>query len=360
MKIAREDLTRLTAACARIADSKHAVPAYRMTRLSGTEGVLTLAATDGEYWLTLHAPCDGDLPPILAPASRLAETVAKLTADTLDLAQEADSLIIKAKGSRRKMAVLPADSFPVPPVDEVEPIALDAARLIEGLAFCAPWASNDTTTQAYLCGVNLGNRDGRLFLAATDGQAVVEFDYGETPATLTATVPTGFVVEAGKFGLIGDVTLGIGERKVSLSWPEGELLAPRIEQAFADYRRIVPNSVPTGLTAPAGDIATAVAGVRGFGGDGGKFGAPIRIEATQGDVEFSAHSAEGEASDTLACNIVDDIPPVFGVSSAYLERAMRGFGNCEVTIGVTSATTPLLITSAALPDRLAVIMPRRI
>lgn len=218
MKLATEDFARITAACARIADERHAVPAFRNVHLSASDGMLTAMASNGEYWLTLRAPCDGDLPTILAPAGKLSDAVGKLVADNVDVTVDDAALHIKAKGSKRKLQAMASDAFPQPDVDRGESLAVDVARLLECFAFCVPFA-NDDQTQPSLNGVHLSVRDGQLRAAATDGNAVVECVYGDAADIEPATVPTGFATEIGKLGIATDAMLVFSERKVRIECP---------------------------------------------------------------------------------------------------------------------------------------------
>lgn len=359
MKIATEDFARMASACARIADGKHAVPAFRNVRLQAVDGRLTATASNGEYWLTLHSPCEGDLAPTLAPADKLADAVAKMKADTLDVDLDGSSLTIKAKGSRRKLQVAAGDTFPaLEPFDGTR-LSINAKRLVECFAFAGPFADTDVKTRANMCGINMQSRDGKLCLAATDGSAIAAIEYGEAQEIASATVPVTFAREADKLGMAGEAAMLIGGRKVALQWPEGELVAPLVEGRFPDYMKAVPVNPPISITAQADDLASAAIGVKGFGIATGKFGAGLVIAPDEVGVTIQARTGEGEAVDSVAADIVGDAPP-FGLSSTYVERACRAFASERLSLLIVDAINPIIARVGEDMDRFVIIVPRRI
>jgi len=359
MKIATEDFARMASACARIADAKNPVPAFRNVLLSATDGRLTVTASNGEYWLTLHSPCEGDLAPTLAPADKLADAAGKMKADTLDIDLDGSALTIKAKGSRRKLQVSAGDAFPALERFDGTCLLIDAKRLVECFAFAGPFADTDAKTRANMCGINLQSRDGKLCLAATDGDAIAMIEYGEAPDIEPVTVPVTFAREAERLGMGDSTTLLIGKRKVALQWPEGELVAPLVEGKFPAYMQAVPIDPPIAVTAQADDLASAASGTKGFGNAAGKFGAALAISPDDSGVTIQARTGEGEAVDTVAADVTGNLPP-FGLSSAYLERTCKAFAGERLSLLITEAVKPILARVGDGMDRFAIIMPRRI
>lgn len=348
MKIATEDFNRLASAAASVADDKAPNPIARMVRLEAIDGALTARATDMAYWLSLRAPCDGGLAPVLVSASKLADVVGKLKADTIEVAIDADGLHIKAKGSKRKLAVHPSDAFPMLPPVGGEPMTLDGGRFKECLAFCMPFADPGRTPYD---GVNLS---GNAF-AATDGKTMARIEYGKGLDAQSAIFPVALIKAIDKIAPDGELTVRVDRTKASVAWAEGELSGPMIEGTFPDVSRIVPTDADATVTVPTPLLAGAVASVRALGD--GRACIALSIEAS--GLTVAARSADGEATDNIPCTVAGD-DRIVGVNAAYLDRVCKGFGKSDLIIGVRGESDAMKFTSDEHADRLAVVMPMRI
>ena len=358
MKIAIEEFRNAVTACERISSGKSA-PVFRMVLLAASDGQLHTEASDGDYWLSLTVQCEGDLEACLVPADKLLEAVSRLTADTLDVSATDKAIVIKGGRSKRTIQTEPIKGWINAPEVKADPIPMNADRLVQGFALCQPFAATDMATKGYLCGVRVHSDAGSLYFAATDGSGVVEYKAGETDNTLAVTAPTGLAVEAVKLGLSGDITMAIGTSKIALDWTGGRLIAPVVEGNFVDYRRIIPAETESTFTANADSIGQSVRGVSGFGTKDGNYGAPVAFEASDGEVTLTCRSPNGEAVDVLECEANTDVPR-FGMSSAYMVKACKFFADGDMRFGLTGPDKPVKLTSEAHPDRVAVIMPRRI
>ena len=357
MKIAIEEFRNAVTACERISSGKSA-PVYRMIRLEADAGKLSAQASDGDYWLSLTVACEGDLEAVLVPADKLLEAATKLTADTVDIQAKDGSVVIKAGRSRRTIQTEPAKNWIAAPAVEAESIAMDAERLAQGFGLCAPFAS-DNIAQAHLNGVRVHSDAGNLYFAATNGNSLAEYKAGETENELAVTVPTQLASEVVKLGLTGEIGMRIGSRKIALDWHGGQLLAPIVEGNFVEYRRVIPADTNATVSADADSIAHAVRGVSGFGTKDKDMGAGVALEADGESLTLTSRSATGEAVDVVECKTEGDVPR-FGISSAYMARACKFFAGADMAMGLTDAMSPIKLTSETHPDRVAVIMPRRI
>ena len=358
MKITIEEFRRVIVACERISSDKGA-PVFRNIKLSASNGVLTASSSNADYWLTLTAQCEGDFGECLAPADKLLEAAAKLNADTIDIQSSDGALTIKAGRSRRKIQTESAAHWIEAPEANADPVSISAATLIAGFDLCQPFASTEFLTRGNLCGVNMNTRDGRLYFAATDGNAAVEYDAGKMDIELDATAPSGLAMEIVKLGLTGELQIAIGERKIVVNWDGGELVSPVIDGKFVEYRRIISADSGNTLTVNADEIASAIRGVSGFGLKDGRFGSAVAFEASGEELAIMCRSSTGEATDTVPCAIAGDIPRL-GLSSVYMAKACKFFADGDMIIDAVDASKPIKITSGHHSDRLAMIMPRSV
>lgn len=360
MNITQQDFARLANAAAKIADSKHPIPTLRMARVEAVGGVMSVMATDMDIWLTLTAPCEGYISACLVPADKLADTVSKLKADTLAVERDGDALVIKAKGSRRKLATLPADSFPVMPDIEGDSITLDAARLREGLAFTLPFASTDPT-RTYLHGVCMDTGEGEpLRMIATDANSMAEFRYGESEAgDMRLILPTALAKAIDSAIDSDTVDMTFDDRRAAFSWAGCAIVGKLVEGSFPDTDRVTPSGpFEHSATAPANELAAACAGVQTLGTGSDKGAVKLQCQIDAGGFSIEGQSAQGEAIDAIACAATGNLR--FGVSSAYFSRAMKAFGDADICINARDAAAPLLVNSDAAADRFVVVMPMRI
>lgn len=359
MNITKQDFARLASAAASIAESNHPVPVMRMARLEAAGGALTIGASDMQIWLSLSCPCEGDLPPLLVPADKLADCVSKLTADIIAVSVEGDALIIKAKGSKRKLATLPATGFPDMPAIEGAGIEFATGRFREGVAFTASSVSTDAA-RLYMNGIRIRrNEDGLISFVGTDAGMMAQFDYGASEADIGVTIAPAFaksvsdMIDADTFALATD------ERRVSATWPGGSIVAMKVEGDFPDTDRIIPQAPPISASLQADDLLRASAGVQSLAeATAGKGVKKIAVAIGGNAVELSTRSAAGEASDTVEAATDGEV--TFGVSSVYLDRVAKALAKSSVQIGASAPEAPLLFTSDELADRFAVVMPMKI
>lgn len=357
MKIEINEFRRVVTACERISSGKSA-PVYRMIRLEAMGGKLTAQASDSDYWLTLTVACEGDLGAVLVPADKLLEAATKLTADTVDIQAKDGSVVIKAGRSRRTIQTEPVKGWIAAPAVEAESIPMDAERLVTGFELCQPFAS-DNISQPHLNGVHMHSDAGSLYFAATNGKGLAEYRAGKTDNTLAVTVPTRLAGEVVKLGLDGAIGLRIGSRKIALDWHDGQLLAPIVEGNFVNYRQIIPADGGAAITAQADSVGAAIRGVSGFGTKDKDMGAGVAFDVKPDGLELSSRSATGEAVDVVECASEGDVPR-FAMSSAYMAKACKFFADGDMRMQITDATSPVKLTSEEYPDRVAVVMPRRI
>lgn len=348
MKIATEDFARLAAAAATTAKDKSPIPACTMVRLEATGGTLAASATDMEYWLSMSAPCEGDMAPAMVLASKLNDVASKLKSDTVELSLDGDALHLKAKGSKRKIAAMPADSFPQLPATGGDSVAVDAARLKECFAYCLPYTK--AGGREYERGVRLeGNR-----MRATDGATIGQINYGDIELPV-ATVPIAWIKAFSAVVPDGEVNMIVSDKAVAAEWPEGRISGPLIDGAYPDTDRATPRNTETNAVLDAQALQAAVAGVRAL--SDGRSAVGLNIEAD--GVDVFAKSQQGEAVDRIEGNLAGE-PLMIGFNADYLDRVMRGFGKASVQIGANGAAGAALFTSNEASDRQAVVMPMRI
>lgn len=358
MKITKEDMARVTKAIATVAQSKPVIPVLEMARIEAKEGTLSIMASDLQIWLSLECPCEGDLEPVLVPAHKLADCVDKLNADVLEVSMEADSLIIKAKRSTRKLATQSIASFPIMPTVNAEFVEIDPARFADGIGFVTPFICNEPHRD-YMNGVHAKRSpEGGLVFVATNGRAMAQFEYGEIADWDAVTFTPSFTKAVCSMAGEG-LTLASDSTRALASWQGGQIIAMLVNGTFPDTDRVIPAPAPNRATAQADDVLKASAGVQALADKQSTGSARALQVSIMGDgLEFYARSASGEATDVVTGE--SEGACVFGVSSAYFDPAIRGFAGSIVTIAASDPILPVRIDSTEKADRFAIVMPRRI
>jgi len=147
-------------------------PALQCVRLSGEDGRLTLAATDGEVSLTLSIDRvdleDGG--EVLIPADKFSQIARSCNEATLTIVGDGDSLHVRSSDSRFKVFGFPVSEAPeILVFDDVEPdFTLDGSTF-RGLMERTVFAAATDHSRYAINGVHLDLQGSQIRLVATNG-----------------------------------------------------------------------------------------------------------------------------------------------------------------------------------------------
>jgi len=147
-------------------------PALQCVRLSGEDGRLTLAATDGEVSLTLSIDRvdleDGG--EVLIPADKFSQIARSCNEATLTIVGDGDSLHVRSSDSRFKVFGFPVSEAPeILVFDDVEPDFSVVGSTFRGLMERTVFAAATDHSRYAINGVHLDLQGSQIRLVATNG-----------------------------------------------------------------------------------------------------------------------------------------------------------------------------------------------
>jgi DNA polymerase-3 subunit beta len=168
----RDALVEAMALITGVVAGRTPTPALQCVRLSGQDGRLTLAATDGEVALTLSIDRvdledDGE---VLVPADKLSQIARSCDDTTLTIVGDGDALHVRSSDSRFKVFGFPISEAPeILAFEDVEPdFSVDGATF-RGLMERTVFAAATDHSRYAINGVHLDLQGSQIRLVATNG-----------------------------------------------------------------------------------------------------------------------------------------------------------------------------------------------
>jgi DNA polymerase III sliding clamp (beta) subunit (PCNA family) len=354
------------AALATLADAAREVSCAQLevAFVSTSNNQIHIRSSDMSNWLSLSAPCKGEMDAIEVSAAKLAEVVKGVRAAELRLSVADGALTIQSKGSKRVIRSQPSP-YPECPRVEGASFVVGAARLKECIAFTRPAVSDEASRPA-MCGVHFHAHDGCIRAAAYNGYTMASV------AVCEGRVQQGFTVSKDTLAAIkripdaDDVTVTTSGNRISLQWPTGELTAAVVDSAFVDYMGRVPTH-PHAMLVRGPELSAAIRAISPA--------AALDYQSNSSRVWLSLGESvrlNGQAQGAEGVETVDaewDGPPFdIHFSGKRLDSILPGFGDDELRVGIAplpadhaGAGLPYVITvhSQTRDDRFAFASPMR-
>ncbi len=168
----REALVEAMALITGVVAGRTPTPALQCVKLSGQNGMLTLAATDGEISLTLTTDRvkDVDAGEVLIPADKLSQIARSCNDTTITIIGDGDKLSVRSSDSRFKVFGFPISEAPETVVfDDVQPDFTIDGDSFRGLMERTIFAAATDHSRYAINGVHLDLQGSQLRLVATNG-----------------------------------------------------------------------------------------------------------------------------------------------------------------------------------------------
>lgn len=363
MTIERDVLLTSVRHVASAIESRTTMPILANVMIAADRGAVRFTATDLDNLFEIAASCDNTAPmATTVHAGKLTSVVDTMRPGPIVISVADGWMILKQKGSTRKLPVIPSDQFPLITLgDEVCTFTMPAADLLGMMETVTGFASTDDK-QYYLAGAFLHIADDRLAAAATDGNAVAECLTG-VPARADAMpdiiVPTKAVNllrrilgDPGKDEQIGiSVTAG----KIRVIRGSAVLVAKLVEGSFPNYRRIIPQQSENCLTVHAAEFERCIR-AGGAIADGKTRG--VRMDLSGEGCVISALAQDGSRASEPVEGDYRGEPLTLGLNVAYSLQTAKAFGSaCTLQFHFQDARRHILVRSDARPGITVVLMP---
>lgn len=338
---------------------------------SGGAGALSLAATDGEIFLSMHSPRVDVAAPgeALIPADKLRAIVAAEEGEpTLTIEVEKDVCEIRGADARFKIFGYPPADFPAPPEFPEGDAAKNAftvnAKNLRDLIGRTTFAAARETSRYAINGVLL-KRDGKkLEMVATDGRRLA---LARANASGGASGGASCIVPTKALGLVQKL-LGDDEQEVRIAVQGNQILfafsggddpnravlaSTLVEGAFPPYEDVIPRDQDKKASFTRD---TLMSGVRRAGLITNEESRGVRLTLNNERLRLSSRAPEmGEAEVDVPVDEYAGDPIEIGFNPNFITDALKVMGDSSIVIELKAPNKPGLIRSGN--DFLYVVMP---
>lgn len=300
---------------------------------------------------------------IALPAKLLADITSRLPEGEVTLDDESaleaetatgEGLIVTLtpKSGHYQVRAMSAEEFPeLPIIENIEPLQLTTAALIEGLRGSLFATSGDETKQV-LTGVHLTVKQDTLEFAATDGHrlAVVE-TINESPLAdstqLEVTVPARALRELQRMlahnASDEAIALYLDQGQVVFSWQNQRLTSRTLDGQYPAYRQLIPRQFERQLTVERRQFISTLERIAVLADQKNNI-VKISINNAAQEITLSCEAQDvGSGRESMPAQISgEDIEIAFNIK--YLMEGLKELPSSEIQMHLNQALTPVIFT----------------
>ncbi len=364
MKVTHASLADLAATLTQVMPAvppKSTLYVLEHLRLVADGDTLELTATDTELTIAArmpaHVAASGAL---LVPARRFYDVVRALPEqDSCTLTSTDTKLILETEHARYEFPTLPPEEFPETATPhEASTITLPStdAHLI---ASCVAYAASTEQYRPAMTGVKF-EIDDSLTAVATDGYrlAMLSLAIGGGSSRAEAIVPARVVELLGKTE--GDVTIGFSNTHVIISTTNANITARLIDEAFPEWRNVLPRDNTKHATINRQELLRAVKRVALFTTASSQL---VRFHFESGSVLLTVTDVDtgAEAQERVECSY-DSEPFDIGFNAKFITEALAHLPSELAVLKLSNPTRAVLITPAGdeITRITKLVMPMRL
>lgn len=349
------------------------------TTLKATTGILFEAPeADGEVFLTANDLAMSVQIQVQAtaekggrfcvPGEMLVDLMKALPDGEFAMSRTKEQVQLECPGIKTSLRLLRDEEFPI--YSEADPdmaFTCDRKALQIAVARVAPFASVEDT-RPILCGLLLEplySEDGnQLIVVATNGTSLgrdalrIESDSEVLPCIIPSRAASELVrvlnAESDDF-----VKVLFSGNVVSFHCGRVKLQSRLIEGAFPDYRRAIPGSSANSATIHRTALVSSLKRARIMAvkdaGCADRVGVKFLPDSDQ--VVLSSVTEMGAQVETIPTVSKEGEEVSFDVRGALIATAIGGITGMEVTLAITERKSPIVVSTPAEPEYLAIVMP---
>lgn len=336
------------------------LPVLSGVRLELSGDQLTITGTDLELTIQLSMTVGGEFDgAAVLPARLVSDIIRSLGDPRVEVAAQADEVVISAGRSRFAVRPLSLDDYPKLSSPAPNAVTLPAAEFGEALRQVVRAASTDEA-RPILTGVMLASEGDGLRLVATDSYRLAVRDLTGTAvlgSDQKVIVPSRALQELQRLlGAEAELTLRLGEREATFEIGGTRLTTRLIEGEFPNYRQLIPQSYPNVLTVQRDTLLDAIRRVKILAKDA----TPVRLQQTTDGLTLTAITQDvGTAADELDAHF-DGGELVVAFNPDYLAAGVEAANAEEVTLQTLDALKPAIVRGVGRDDFLYLLMPVRV
>jgi len=360
VQVKQEHLARGVALVSRVASVKATLPILANVLIKTDGGRLRLTATDLEVGLTtwIRAKVDAE-GAFTVPARLLVDFVSNNTDENLTLEQIKETLKVTSDHHSVTMNGMTDADFPlIPTITGATEFTLPADT-VRNMVSETLFAASTDDARPVLSGAFMTATGDKLTIAATDSYRLAERQVAlAKPVTdFKAIVPHRALSELLRvLPATGDVTFSFMENQVQVRTDDRELVSRLIDGNYPDYRQIIPKSPVATAIVNRKALIDAVRLSSFFARDSSNH---VKLALTEGSLAIEAVSAQlGQSQSTLSIELTGE-PLVVAFNAKFLLDVLSVMQGETVSIECAGPVQAALLTDAAIPDALFIVMPLR-
>jgi DNA polymerase-3 subunit beta len=335
----------------RASATRSAIQALSGILVSGEDGLVKLAATDGEIALRSGVDASVEAPgSALVPGRLLTDILRALEGEQVTIERVADKGTVDVTAGQSKFAIrgLAADDFPrLPELPSEGALVFPGALFAKTIDRVARAASRDET-RPVLTGILVSVADSELRMVATDSYRL---SVKETPLeagtaeTFEVNVPARALQEASRIVADTDaneVSIVAHENQIVFGIDKVTLSSRMIEGQFPNYRQLLPESYEHEIRVDKRELVGVVRRISLMA----QRNAPLRLRFEDGSVTVSAQTPDvGEANESVPVNYSGE-PLEIGFNPQFLQDGLEAVEADELLLKLISPLRPGLIEAA--------------
>ncbi len=355
-----------------VAGKQNNLPILSNVMLVANDSSVELSATNLEIGVKSHLRAKVDVSgTFTVPAKTLADFVALMSGDQVQVTQKENELVIESGRSSTKIKGMPSEEFPViPEFVDGKSFSLERSKFKNGLAQVV-FAASKTEIRPELSGIYFGfgvyGHPG-LTLAATDSYRLAEkrLPVAQGGDEVTCIVPARTVSEFIRLMSLSEsgdeketnVRFFVGDSQVALRYGSFEITSRLIAGRYPDYRQIIPNEFKTTALFSKAQMVSSVKAASLFAATGVN-AVNMKLNPSAQSVVITSTSSQAGAYESALDIQGEGIENAIVLNHRYLLDGLAHFDGDEVVISMNSGDAPSLLRSKDDKDYLYLVMPIR-
>lgn len=337
----------------RIVGARVTLPALSGVLLVAADGRITCQATDLEVAAEVSIPAQISEPGrALLPGRLLAQMVARLPGETVNLAGGPEGVEITSSQSTFHVRGMPAEDFPRLP--EADPDATEgsirAAAFSRLVSQVARAAATDEARPA-LTGVKLSSSDSALSATATDAyRLAIRSVPWESGVEAESLVPARALTEASKAASDegGSVVVVLEEGQATFRFANRRLTTQLIEGKTIDAGSLLPEAFDGMALVDRTALMEALQRVSIVAQ--GRANAPVKLAFETDSLELAVTNQEvGDASEAMPAELSGE-PVIIRFNPEFLRQGLDALGTDRVEIHMNGELKPAVLQAHQEPD----------
>jgi DNA polymerase-3 subunit beta len=365
---AQSDLSAKLSLLSRVVPTNPTHPVLANVLLIAETGRLGLAVFDLSLGMQVWMPAQVEIPGLITlPARFFNDIVSCLPNTAIEIDTDGPAVTLTCGAGHYQMQGIEAEEFPaLPELENVDPLILPAATLLEGLQGALFAASTDESKQI-LTGLYLSTQADHLEFAATDGHrlAIAVSSQATEARPMAVTIPAKGLRELER--MLGrhqtDLVLRFDSTQIVFEFAtvqgDERLSCRLLEGQYPAYNQLIPRQFARAITVERQLLLGGVERIAVLAARKNNI-IRLKLDSVNQQLAISAEAPEfGSGEESLPAQISgENLEIAFNVK--YLTDGLKAMSSHEIQLQLNSETMPVIISPLSGPKMTYLIMPIQI